>query len=86
MKNFQCTECSNKFSTNTIFSCDLCDFSSNLKSDLEKHSKAVHVEKKYFKCDICDQAFSRKDNLTKYVVIVHEIVICVTTLHTLELI
>jgi KRAB domain-containing zinc finger protein len=46
--------------------CDVCDYSSYNRSNLEQHSNNVHLEKKYFQCDICDQAFSRKSNLVRH--------------------
>jgi NAD-dependent SIR2 family protein deacetylase len=56
----------------TRYSCDLCDFSSYYRSDLETHSKAVHLGKKEFMCDICDKAFSRNGVLTKHVNRIHK--------------
>jgi hypothetical protein len=61
------------------------------RGSLETHSKAVHLGIKDFKCDICDKAFSFKCSLNMHVNYVHKklintIVICVTTLHTEEII
>jgi hypothetical protein len=45
-----------------IHSCNLCDYSSYYKMDLDKHSKSIHVGAKEFKCDEfdeCDKAFTR---------------------------
>jgi KRAB domain-containing zinc finger protein len=54
------------------FWCDVCDYSSNQRSNLKTHSNAVHLGKKGFKCDICDQAFSQKGSLKKHVNVVHK--------------
>jgi RNase P subunit RPR2 len=53
------------------FWCDVCDYPSYSRANLEKHSNAVHLGKKDFKCDICDQAFSIKGNFKNHVNSVH---------------
>jgi KRAB domain-containing zinc finger protein len=56
----------------TRYSCDLCDYSSYHRSDLEAHSKAVHLGKKDFKCDICDKSFSWKSSITGHINRIHK--------------
>ena len=52
--------------------CELCEYASAAKQDLNKHIQAVHEGKKNFKCDICDTRFSRKDSMNRHISLVHE--------------
>ena len=42
------------------FKCDICDYTSSGKNNMDKHVAAVHEEKKPFKCDSCDYQCSLK--------------------------
>jgi uncharacterized C2H2 Zn-finger protein len=46
----------------------LCDYSAYRRTDIDTHSKAVHIgNNKDFKCDHCDKAFTRENTLVRHV-------------------
>jgi ribosomal protein L37AE/L43A len=54
------------------YSCELCDYSTNRRYDLEHHSKVVHLGDKDLMCDQCDKTFTRKVHLARHVISKHE--------------
>jgi uncharacterized Zn-finger protein len=56
----------------TRYDCDVCDYSSYTRAQVETHSNTVHLGKKNFKCDICDKAFSEKGHLNVHVNSLHK--------------
>jgi uncharacterized C2H2 Zn-finger protein len=55
------------------FGCDLCDYSSNWRNNLETHSKFVHCGgNKDFKCYECDATFGRKTHLQRHINAIHK--------------
>ena len=52
----------------TSIECTDCDQTFKRKSDLKRHFKCVHNEKKdKYPCEQCTAQFSRKDSLTRHV-------------------
>ena len=57
---------------NKPFKCDISDYRSSRKSDLNKHVASVHEVNKPFKYDICDYSCSQKSHSNRNVESVHE--------------
>ena len=53
------------------FKCEICDYSSLQKGELNQHISDVHEGKKPFKCEICDYSSLQKDTLNQHVLVVH---------------
>ena len=47
--------------------CTKCEYSSNLRCNLQKHVEMVHENLKAFKCQICSRGFSQIGNLKSHV-------------------
>ena len=55
--------------------CSICDYRYSQKSNLTKHLKSVHEEKKPnkpHKCSVCDYSFSQAHHLRRHMESVHE--------------
>ena len=53
------------------FPCDKCDYVATLKSDLLKHTRYVHMDRKY-PCKYCDYTATRADLLRVHSTAMHE--------------
>ena len=77
MKDFECSDCGKKFgikanmtrhmrtqhSTSArLFTCDVCGYSTTLKSHLTPHARQ-HTGEKRFKCRYCEMLFNRSAHL-----------------------
>jgi KRAB domain-containing zinc finger protein len=85
LQQFQCDHCDKAFGQNETlqthinathttakrFCCDLCDYSSYHREEIERHN-AVHLGKTYYKCDHCDKAYSQKVQLVGHVNTIHK--------------
>ena len=45
------------------YQCDLCNYTSYNKRDVEHHKRSIHCRERPFKCKLCSFSCSRKDNL-----------------------
>ena len=52
------------------FKCDLCDYSSDYSSNVNKHKKMIH-DKKRLKCEDCEYTTTRYGSLKKHMAHVH---------------
>ena len=52
------------------FNCELCDYSSSVKSSMNKHIASVHEGKKPFKCEYCDYSSSMRSTMNQHVALV----------------
>jgi KRAB domain-containing zinc finger protein len=57
-----------------FYSCDLCNFSTNRKKNLERHILAVHLKTRKFNCSFvnCNSAYTTKAGLNLHVIRDHE--------------
>ena len=50
-----------------LYCCAKCDYSSNYRANLHKHTQNIHVERaRVLPCTICDKLFSTDDNLRRH--------------------
>ena len=56
---------------NKPFTCDLCEYSTQIKYKLKCHINDVHLKLKPFACDKCDLSFARRNYLTRHIQVVH---------------
>ena len=54
-----------------LHSCDMCDYKTKLKFDLNKHVKSVHLKLRPFSCTTCDKTFTQKTHLLRHCKSVH---------------
>ena len=54
------------------YACDLCSFSSNQKTALERHVKGVHEGIKDHVCNFCEKCFIQAADLKKHIKFHHE--------------
>ena len=54
------------------FTCDLCDYTANVKQNLINHKKHKHLKIKNFTCDKCKKSFVMKETLQRHVSHVHQ--------------
>ena len=52
--------------------CPQCDYKTGKVSDLRKHVRTVHEQRRDHACPQCDAAFGTAGNLTTHVRVVHE--------------
>ena len=55
----------------TRFSCGHCDYKSKKKSNVTRHTMAVHEKRRDYKCSFCDYAASNRTNLNMHIKEVH---------------
>jgi uncharacterized C2H2 Zn-finger protein len=48
-----------------------CNYSSNLKHNVDRHIQTVHLKQKSFKCDKCDASFTAKESLQRHINSIH---------------
>lgn len=60
---YRITDCNTNFLK--CFKCNFCSYSTNLISDMRKHS-FVHSDKRRHKCEACKQTFARPDRLKRH--------------------
>jgi hypothetical protein len=53
------------------FNCEICDYSTPMKSRLNHHTNQVHLNIKNFECTQCSNKFSRNSYLKKHIIGVH---------------
>ena len=56
----------------TEFKCDLCEYLSGYKSNLNRHKKIVHHKIKDFECELCDYFCSSNGNLKIHMKQIHD--------------
>ena len=54
-----------------MLTCDYCDHSSSIKSNLKRHIDVVHLKLKPFKCKTCEECFNRNEYLQRHIDVVH---------------
>ena len=59
-----------------MFKCELCDFATFKKQNLDSHVDCVHKKLKNFPCDICGKKFGEKSKMRAHVKRVHQKVEC----------
>ena len=55
--------------TNKLISCDICDFKTSKKSEMDKHLR----NHKHFKCDYCDKFFKSEERLLAHKIDKHNL-------------
>lgn len=54
------------------FKCESCGSAFSMRSNLRRHVKTVHEDRRGWRCDICGAAFGLKQNLCTHVRVKHE--------------
>ena len=84
IKPFECSICHAKFGLNRSMKnhmkihinegilCNICDYSSIRKYDMERHIETVHEGIKSFQCNVCGYKTGHKSHLNRHVEGVHE--------------
>ena len=52
--------------------CSQCDYKAGQASDLSRHVRVVHEQRRDHACSQCDAAFGEASDLRKHVRVVHE--------------